>query len=73
MDNKNEKKKTGKIKSPENMDEYIRVVNPSIWLILIAVIVLLIGAFIWAIFGSVEGVSDGGIVERIRPISFLLN
>ena len=72
MDNK-KKTKTKKIKSPDNMDEYIRVVNPSVWLIIIAIIVLLIGSFIWAIFGSVEIVTDEGEVEQIRPISFLLN
>ena len=36
-----------KVNSPESLDDNIRVINPSIWLILIGVIVLLIGTFVW--------------------------
>ena len=32
-----------KISSPEQMNDYIRVSNPSVWMILAAVIVLLAG------------------------------
>ena len=32
-----------KITSPEQMGDYIRVSNPSVWMILVAIIVLLIG------------------------------
>lgn len=43
-----------KAKSPENLDDYIRVSNPSVWLLLISVIVLLIGACVWSIFGHMD-------------------
>ena len=36
-----------KITSPEQMNDYIRVSNPSVWMILAAVIVLLIGVCVW--------------------------
>ena len=43
-----------KIQSPEDLNDYIRVSNPGVWLMLAAVIVLLIGAGIWGIFGRLD-------------------
>lgn len=48
------KKSLDKAKSPDNLDDYIRVSNPSVWLLLISVIVLLVGACVWGIFGHVD-------------------
>lgn len=48
------KKSIDKIKSPDNLHEYIRVSNPSVWLLLGGVILLLVGACIWGIFGRVD-------------------
>lgn len=45
-----------KIQSPEDLNDYIRVSNPGVWLILAAVIVLLIGACVWGIFGHLDTV-----------------
>lgn len=43
-----------KMKSPENLDDYIRVTNPGLWLILIAIGVLLVGFFLWGALGTIE-------------------
>ena len=40
-----------RITSPEQMNDYIRVSNPSVWMLLAAVIVLLIGVCVWGAFG----------------------
>ena len=48
------KKSLDKAKSPDNLDDYIRVSNPSVWLLLISVIVLLIGACVWGVWGHVD-------------------
>lgn len=48
------KKSLEKIKSPESMNDYIRVTNPGIWLLLTGVLVLLAGACIWGICGRIE-------------------
>lgn len=40
--------------SPEQLNDYIRVSNPGVWLVLAAVIVLLIGVCVWGIFGRLE-------------------
>lgn len=43
-----------RVSSPEQLNDYIRVTNPGVWLVLAAVIVLLIGACVWGIFGRLE-------------------
>lgn len=50
------KKSLDRVKSPENLDDYIRVSNPGIWLLLISVIVLLAGACVWGIFGHIDSI-----------------
>ncbi len=48
------KKSMERVSSPEQLNDYIRVSNPGIWLILGAVIVLLIGAVVWGASGELE-------------------
>lgn len=48
------KKSLDKVKSPENLDDYIRVSNPGVWLLLVSVFVLLAGACIWGVFGHID-------------------
>lgn len=43
-----------KISSPEQINYYIKTSNPSIWIILSAVAILLIGVLTWAVFGELE-------------------
>ena len=52
------KKSLDKVKSPENLDDYIQVSNPGVWLLLVSVIVLLAGACIWGIFGHIDSTAD---------------
>lgn len=48
------KKSIERIKSPESLNDYVRVANPSVWIVLAAVILLLVGACIWGVFGQIE-------------------
>lgn len=43
-----------RVSSPEQLNDYIRVTNAGVWLVLAAVIVLLIGACVWGIFGRLD-------------------
>ena len=53
-----------KISSPEQMNDYIRVSNPSVWMILAAVIVLLAGVFVWGLFGRLDSdFQTGGVCK----------
>lgn len=40
------KKSVDRVSSPEQLNEYIRVSNPGVWMILAAIIVLLVGAIV---------------------------
>ena len=67
-------KSLNKVKSPENLDDYIRVANPGVWLLLICVILLLAGACVWGIFGHIDStvpvsvyVENGEVSCRIAP------
>lgn len=66
------KKSLDKVKSPENLDDYIRVTNPSIWLLLISVIVLLIGTCIWGIYGHVDSTVPSTVnVQNGKAVCFV--
>ena len=48
------KKAADKLRSPDDLDEYVRITNPSIWVVLGGCAVLLIGLFAWGFFGTAE-------------------
>lgn len=41
-----------RVSSPEQLNEYIKISHPSVWLILGAIIILLIGVCVWSVFGT---------------------
>ena len=47
------KQSVQKMASPDKLDDYISVTNPSVWLVLGAVAVLLVCTFIWSMAGSI--------------------
>ncbi len=47
-------KSLDKVSSPEQMNDYIRVTSPGVWLILAAVIAILAGLLIWSVLGRLE-------------------
>ena len=61
-----------RISSPEQLNDYLRVTNPGIWLLLIAVIVLLAGVFLWSTQASIESFIRGtGVVnEDVLTVTF---
>jgi hypothetical protein len=48
------KKNIEKISSPEQLNDFIKVSKPSIWLILIAIILIIVGVGIWSVSGKLE-------------------
>lgn len=66
------KKSLDRIKSPENLDEYIRVSNPGVWLILISIIVLLLGACAWGIFGHIDSTVPSTVcIENGKAVCYV--
>jgi len=68
MSNLFRQKSLERISSPEQLNSYIRVSTPSVWLVLIAVVILLVGVCVWGVFGHMDttldavAVSSGGTV-----------
>jgi len=49
-----EEKNLKKVDSPEQLNQYIRLSNPGVWILLIAIVVLLIGVCAWGFFGKID-------------------
>ncbi len=66
------KKATEKLRSPDDLDKYVRVTNPSVWVALIACVALLAGLLAWGVFGSVAtSVTATGVVVDDTAMCFL--
>ena len=61
------KKATEKLRNPDDLDKYVRVTNPSVWVVIAACVFLLAGLLVWAVFGSVTtSVSAMGSVVTMK-------
>lgn len=47
-------KNVDRMNSPEKLNDYIRVTNISVWLLLGAIVILLIGFVLWGTLGTIE-------------------
>ena len=61
-----------RVSSPEQLNDYIRVTNPSVWMALAAVVFLLIGICVWGMFGKLDTVlTVGAITEGDRTVCYV--
>ena len=51
-----------RISSPEQLNDYLHVTNPGIWVILTAVILLVAGVFVWSCTGTLETRSPANMI-----------
>lgn len=66
------KKATEKLRSPDDLDKYVRVTSPTVWAVLAACILLLAGLLCWGVFGTVStSITTTGTVVDGRAICFL--
>ena len=54
-----------RLQSPDDLDRYVRVTSPSVWVVLGAILALLFGLLAWGIFGSVSA-SVGATATRLN-------
>ena len=66
-------KSIDRVSGPESLNDYIRVTSPSVWIALLAIVVLLAGMRAWSIFGRIEVKDAQGNVKEIAPISYVIN
>ncbi len=48
------KKSLERVSSPEQLNDYIRVTSPGVWIILTVVLLLLVGLIVWGTVGRLE-------------------
>ncbi len=72
MNNLFRKSSIERISSPEQLNDYIRVTNPSIWIILAAILVLLASVFVWGIYGSIPTtITISGVAKDGKVVCYL--
>lgn len=64
-------KSLDRVASPEQLNDYIKVTTPSVWLILLATMLLIVGTLFWAVFGRIQVNTDTGIKE-VAPINYVI-
>lgn len=47
------KRAAEKLRNPDDLDKYVRITNPSVWVTLAACVAMLAGLLAWGIFGAV--------------------
>lgn len=53
------RKTVSRISSPEQLNDYLHVTNPRIWMLLVAVALLVAGLLLWSAFATVESYATG--------------
>ncbi len=61
-----------RIRSPEQLNDYLRVTNPAVWVLLAALLLLLAGLAVWASFTYVGSFADGSaqVSQGVMTIRF---
>ena len=48
-----------RISSPEQLNDYLKVTNPKIWVLLVAVVLFVVGLLLWSGFTTIESYATG--------------
>ena len=66
------KKSVDRISSPEQLNDYLRVTSPAVWVILLAVVLLLAGLLIWSSTAVIESYAEGSaeVKDGVMTIRF---
>ena len=56
------KKSVDRVSSPEQLNEYIRVANPGVWMVLAAIVILLVGVVVWGFIGHLDTTLNTAVV-----------
>lgn len=66
-------KSVNSIASPDSLNDYIRVVSPSVWVTMFAVITLLAGITIWGFVGHLDTVVEAFVVASDKGVVAYVN
>ncbi len=56
------KKSLDRVSSPEQLNDYIKVATPGMWLVLLAIVIFLVGMIVWGALGKLETTVRGAVV-----------
>lgn len=63
---------TEKLRSPDDLEKYVRVTSPSVWVALAGVLAMVLGLLAWGVFGSVStNVATNGVYVKGQMVCFL--
>ena len=48
-----------RISSPEQLNDYLKVTSPKVWVLLAAIALLIVGLFVWSSFTTMESYASG--------------
>lgn len=66
------RKNLERVTSPEQLNDYIRVSDPGVWMLLAAIIILLAGVCVWGIFGHLDTRKEtAGICENGKLVCYV--
>lgn len=66
------KRATEKLRSPDDLDKFLQVTNPGVWIVLVACVALLVGLLSWGVFGAVTtSVASTGVSVEGKAMCFL--
>ena len=66
-------KSISRVSSPEQLNDYIRVTTPSVWIVLLAIVLLLVGMLAWTVLGRVTVHDEDGSTKEVAPITYVTN
>lgn len=58
------KESLDRISSPEEYDHYLQVTGPGVWMTLGAIVILLVGAIVWAVFGRLTTTMNVAVIAQ---------
>ena len=51
-----------KVSSPEQLQDYVKVANPGLWMVISAIVILLVGVIAWGLIGKIDTTVSTAIV-----------
>lgn len=67
------KESLDRMSSPDELTNTIKVIKPSVWVLLIALILVLAGFLVWSVFGRINSTVETVVVSDGESISCLIS
>lgn len=61
-------KSVDRVSSPEQLDNYLKVTSPSVWLVLVGIIIILVAAIVWSTYGKLNTYTPVGCVVESNNV-----